>query len=73
MKGQQLREKRLSIASHQGDTSQPTGRGPLVVFVDKTRDRVLLRVRRKGNLCALLVEMQTGAATLENSTEIPQK
>ena len=27
----------------------------------------------KGNPIALLVEMQTGAATLENSMEVPQK
>ena len=28
---------------------------------------------RKGNTFALLVEMQTGAATVENSMEFPQK
>ena len=28
---------------------------------------------RKGNPFALLVEMQTGAATVENSMKIPQK
>ena len=28
---------------------------------------------RKGNPCALLVGMQTGAATRENSMEFPQK
>ena len=28
---------------------------------------------RKGNPSALLVGMQTGAATVENSTEFPQK
>ena len=28
---------------------------------------------RKGNPCALLVGMQTGAATVESSVEIPQK
>ena len=28
---------------------------------------------RKGNICALLVGMQTGAATMENSMEFPQK
>ena len=27
----------------------------------------------KGNPCALLVEMQTGAATVGNSMEFPQK
>ena len=34
---------------------------------------MLARIQRKGNLFALLVGMQTGAATLENSTEVPQK
>ena len=27
----------------------------------------------KGNPCALLVGMQTGEATMENSTDVPQK
>ena len=31
------------------------------------------RMRRKGNANALLVGMQTGAATVENSMEFPQK
>ena len=30
-------------------------------------------MQRKGNPLALLVGMQTGAATLENALEIPQK
>ena len=30
-------------------------------------------MRRKGNPSALLVEMQTGEATVENSMEFPQK
>ena len=34
---------------------------------------MLVRLWRKGNTRGLLVEMQTGAATVENSTEIPQK
>ena len=34
---------------------------------------MLARMRRKGNVFALLVGMQTGAATLENSMEVPQK
>ena len=34
---------------------------------------MLARMRRKGNLLTLLVGMQTGAATLENSTEVAQK
>ena len=33
----------------------------------------LMRMWREGNLLALLVEMQTGAATLANSMEVPPK
>ena len=35
--------------------------------------QMLERVRRKGNPSALLVGMQTGEATVENSMEFPQK
>ena len=34
---------------------------------------MLERMRRKGNLSALLVGMQTGETTVENSMEFPQK
>ena len=34
---------------------------------------MLERMQRKGNPKSLLVGMQTGAATVENSMEIPQK
>ena len=34
---------------------------------------MLARIQRKGNPLALLVKMQTGAAPLENSIEVPQK
>ena len=34
---------------------------------------MLARMQRKGNPLTLLVGMQTGAATLENSMEVPQK
>ena len=34
---------------------------------------MLVRMQRKGNSLVLLVGMQTGAATVENSTDIPQK
>ena len=34
---------------------------------------MLVRLWRKGNPRALLVGMQTGTATLENSMEFPQK
>ena len=35
--------------------------------------QVLVRMWRKGNPSALLVGMQTGVATVENSMEFPQK
>ena len=34
---------------------------------------MLARMWIKGNLLVLLVGMQTGAASLENSVEVPQK
>ena len=34
---------------------------------------MLVRMWKKGNYFALLVGMQTGAATVENSMEFPQK
>ena len=37
------------------------------------KQQVLEKMWRKGNPSALLVGMQTGAATVENSMEIPQK
>ena len=35
--------------------------------------QMLERMQRKGNPSTLLVGMQTGAATVENSMEFPQK
>ena len=37
------------------------------------KQKVLERMRRKGNPSALLVGMQPGAATVENSVQFPQK
>ena len=37
------------------------------------KQQVLERLWRKGNPSALLVGLQTGAATMENSMEFPQK
>ena len=37
------------------------------------KQQVLERMLRKGNPSALLVGMQTGATTMENSVEFPQK
>ena len=41
--------------------------------VSNTRNEVLARMQRKRNPHALLVGMQTGAPTLENNMEVPQK
>ena len=37
------------------------------------KQQVLARMWRKGNPSTLLVGMQTGAATVENSMEFPEK
>ena len=37
------------------------------------KKQMLERMQRKGNPTALLVGMQTGEATVENSMEFPQK
>ena len=37
------------------------------------KQQVLVRLWRKGNPSTLLVGMQTGAATVDNSMEFPQK
>ena len=37
------------------------------------RQQALVRVRRNWNPCTPLVGMQTGAATTENSMEVPRK
>ena len=41
--------------------------------INNKKQQVLVRMQRKGNPLALLVGMQTSAATLENSMEVPQK
>ena len=41
--------------------------------VISNKTTVLVKMWRKGNPCALLVGMQIGAATVENSMEFPQK
>ena len=43
------------------------------VGVHRFKQQVLARMWRKGNPSALLVGMQTGAATVENGVEFPQK
>ena len=74
--GQQTHEKMLNI-THQGNANQnyntvsphtcQNGKN------QKHKKQVLVRMWRKRNPCALLVGMQTGAATVEDSLESPQK
>ena len=44
-----------------------------IAGIKKVNKQVLESMRRKGNPSTLLVGMQTGAATVENSMEFPQK
>ena len=39
--------------------------------INKIRNNMLARMWRKGNALTLLVGMQVGTATLENSVEVP--
>ena len=75
--GPETYEKMLSITSHQRDAnlnhnevpSQTTQSGQ-----HKQKNKQMLeRMWRKGNPSALLVGMQIGEATVENSMEFPQK
>ena len=45
----------------------------MAIINKSTNKQVLVRLRRKGNPSTVLVGMQTGAATVENSMEFPQK
>ena len=45
----------------------------LTIISKSTKKQVLARMWRKGNPSALLVGMQNGAATAENSMEFPQE
>ena len=44
-----------------------------ITTYNEISQQMLVRMQRKGNPLILLVGMQTGAATLENSMEVPQK
>ena len=67
----------LSITSHQRDANQ-NNEIPLYTSQNGhhkqiNKQQVLLRIWRKGNPNALLMGIHTGAATVENSMEFPQK
>ena len=76
--GQQTHEKMLNITHHQRNTNQCYNKIAPHTYQngqnqEHKKQQVLAKIRRKGNPLALLVGMQTGAATLENSMEFPQK
>ena len=44
-----------------------------MAIINKSTNKSVERLWRKGNPSALLVGMQTGEATVENSMEFPQR
>ena len=75
--GPETYEKMLNITSHQRDANQNHNEVPSHTSQSgqhkQIHKQMLERMRRKGNPSALLVGMQTGEATVENSMEFPQK
>ena len=75
--GPETYERMLSITTHQRDANENHNEIPLHTSQNghhnQINKQVLERMWRKGNPSALLVGMQTGAATVENSMEFPQK
>ena len=74
--GPETYETMLSITSHQRDAIKTTMRyhlTPVRVANINNSTNKLERMQRKGNPHTLLVGMQTGAATVESSVELPQK
>ena len=67
----------LSITSHQRDANQNHNEVPSHTSQSgqhkQLNKQMLERMWTKGNPSTLLVGMQTGAATVENSMEFPQK
>ena len=75
--GPETYEKMLSITSHQrhansnhNEVPSHTGQSGQHKQINK---QMLERMWTKGNHSALLVRMQIGAATVENSMEFPEK
>ena len=76
-RGPETCEKMLSITSHQRDANENHNEVPSHTGQSgqhkQIHKQMLESMRRKGNPSALLVGMQTGEATVENSMEFPQK
>ena len=74
--GPETYEKMFSMTSHQRDANENHNEVPSHTSQSgqhkQIHKQMLVRMRRKGNPSALLVEMQTGEATVENSMEFPQ-
>ena len=75
--GPETYEKMLNITSHQRDANENHNEVPSHTSQSgqykQINTQMLVRMRRKGNPSALLVGMQAGEATVENSVEFPQK
>ena len=75
--GPETYEKTLSITRHQRDANINHNEVPSHTSQSgqykEIHKQMLERMHRKGNPSALLVGMQTGEATVENSMEFPQK
>ena len=75
--GLETYEKMLSITSHQRDANYNHNEMPLHTGQNghhiQINKQQLVRLQSQGCPRTLLVGMQTGAATVENSMEFPQK
>ena len=76
--GPETYERMLSITSHQTDANYSHRKIPLHTGQNGhhkqiNKQQVLVRLWRKVIPSTLMVGMQTGAATVENTMEFPQK
>ena len=66
-------EKMFNISDHYRNASQTTVRYYLtpvrMAAIKKSTNNILARMWRKGNSCAVLVELQTGAVPRKKSME----
>ena len=74
---QQVYKQVLNNTNHQVNANQNHNKIATHIcyngyYQNDKKYQVLARIWRKGNPCALLVRMQIGTITLENSMKIPQ-